>query len=549
MPVIEGEYVDAIDLRGEMSWELGKAILDCPICSDPDRPLSLTLVKGGQYELFLLCRCEPHSVVAALEQIAFPPALSNGKHEPPQEGAREPDLATQSTKKVARSEHLTERLAAAVLQEEYFSRDGGGKLYAFRHGVYAANGEARIESRVKGLLADWGKEWTQHRGHEVVEYIRIDTPELWERPPLSMLNLKNGLLQIKDMQLKAHHQRFLSPVQLPIEYVPTADCPRMRAFVEQTFPDDARAVAWQLFAWLMLPDTSIQKAVLLTGEGANGKSTFLAALAAFLGKRNLVSLSLQKLEAERFASARLVGRLANICPDLPSVHLSDTSMFKAITGGDSIAAEYKHRDGFDFTPFCRLVFSANHPPHSSDSSPAFFRRWLVLPFMHIFEGEAAIPRAELDKALADPAEQSGILNEALRVLPELRQNGFIESETMRQAWLDLRQATDPLAVWLDRETVEDPLGVWVRRDMWRAYQRDATACGRPPIHENVFGKALRKYRPGLVEAQRTIDGKDHWVWLGISPRPDPLQAQNETQATQTTQAPANCKRFDGNWHN
>jgi hypothetical protein len=48
--------------------------------------------------------------------------------------------------------------------------------------------------------------------------------------------------------------------------------------------------------------------------------------------------------------------------------------FKALWAGDTLVAEYKFKDSFEFTPYARLVFSANHPPRSADSSHAFFRR-------------------------------------------------------------------------------------------------------------------------------------------------------------------------------
>jgi putative DNA primase/helicase len=134
----------------------------------------------------------------------------------------------------------------------------------------------------------------------------------------------------------------------------------------------------------MTPDTSIQKAILLMGDGANGKSTYLRGQLAFIGKHNIAAVSLHKIENDRFSAARLVGRLANICPDLPGTELTSTSVFKAITGGDAMMAEYKFRDSFEFVPYARLIFSANHPPKSQDASPAFFRRWIVVPFERTF---------------------------------------------------------------------------------------------------------------------------------------------------------------------
>ena len=129
---------------------------------------------------------------------------------------------------------------------------------------------------------------------------------------------------------------------------PEATCPKWEKFLSETFPEDSQDVAWEIPGHLMIPDRSLQKAVLLLGEGSNGKSTYQRALVSFLGRRNVASLTLHNLESNRFAPARLVGKLANICADLPSADLTGSSMFKAITGGDVITGERKHVDSFDF---------------------------------------------------------------------------------------------------------------------------------------------------------------------------------------------------------
>ena len=85
-----------------------------------------------------------------------------------------------------------------------------------------------------------------------------------------------------------------------------ARCPAWDNFTAEVFPEDAQQLAYELPAWLMSPDTSEQKAVLLLGEGANGKSTYLAGINAFLGRENCTSISLQKLETDRLAVARLI---------------------------------------------------------------------------------------------------------------------------------------------------------------------------------------------------------------------------------------------------
>jgi putative DNA primase/helicase len=254
-----------------------------------------------------------------------------------------------------------------------------------------------------------------------------------------------------------------------------------------------------------------------TGDAANGKSTYLRAVLAFTGKHNSSSVSLHKLENDRFSAARLVGRLANICPDLPTTDLVSTSVFKAITGGDPLMAEYKFKDSFEFIPYARLIFSANHPPKSRDASPAFFRRWLVVPFERTFADGApgTIPRDRLDAMLADPAELSGVLNKALEAVVAIRKRGLSDSDSTRHAMDEFRQATDPLSVRLDRHTILRPDAVIPQDRLYREYGRNCSDTGRPTISKTAFGRAIKKLRPTVADYQRTANGVLAWCYVGI----------------------------------
>jgi len=408
-------------------------------------------------------------------------------------------------------------LADAIVRSDYFAVDAGGWLYRYVNGVYRPEGRDYIRRRCKQILEETGatQSWSTSRANQVVEYIRVDAPGLWDRPPLDVLNVENGLLDVTTRELHAHTPDFLSAVQLPVTYNPTADCPAWRTFTETTLLEDCQHLPWQLIAWLMTPDTSIQKAALFLGDGGNGKSVLMGGIQTFLGSENVAGVSLHKLEADRFATARLVGKLANICPDLPSDHLAGTSIFKAITGGDPLHAEYKYGTSFEFVPFVRLVFSANHPPRSSDSSKAFFRRWMVVPFTRTFSGENEIPRRVLDARLADPRELSGVLNMALDALPTVREQGITESDSMQAAWNEFRQVTDPVLVWLDRNTVKGADAFVTKGDLLRAYNEDATAHKRPPMLDSQFGAVVKQWYPQVREGQKRIGDERPKVWYGI----------------------------------
>jgi putative DNA primase/helicase len=239
---------------------------------------------------------------------------------------------------------------------------------------------------------------------------------------------------------------------------------------------------------------------------------------------------LHALESDRFAAARLLGKLVNICPDLPSAYLESTSVFKAIVGGDRIPAEYKFRDGFDFEPFARLLFSANHPPKSGDSSEGFFRRWVVVPFEKTFAPERAgyVPRDLLLSQLTAAAELSGLLNQALDALPRVLSGGFTDAESIRQAAEDFRAATDHFSVWLELATLDHP-AAWVPMATLAAtYNAACEQAGRPPMNRTAFGRALKRARAEIRDSRRMVNGKQVLGYQGIGLR----QEQQSSEALQ-----------------
>jgi putative DNA primase/helicase len=267
----------------------------------------------------------------------------------------------------------------------------------------------------------------------------------------------------------------------------------------------------------MTPDTSKQKAFLAVGDGGNGKSVVLNLYTNFIGRQNCWSESLHRLETNQFAGASLVGKLANICGDLPSGHLRETSFFKSVVGGDPITVERKNGHSFQTKLYSRFIFSANHVPRSNDSSSGFFDRWLVIPFDKKFRGaKREIPRDVLDARLTTPAELSGLLNHALDALKSLQKtNRFTVPQSVRDAGQEFRAATDPFSVWLSKNVIEAPDAFVVKRELREAYADDCRRAARPVMTDTGFSLSLKNVYEGLRETQKTVAAKIERVWLGI----------------------------------
>jgi P4 family phage/plasmid primase-like protien len=404
---------------------------------------------------------------------------------------------------------LVRFLAETIESQASFACDAGGLLYIYQDGVYVPEAERYVKQTVIYYLKAWNdtKHWSSHLSAETTAFLATCAPTLWERPPLDLLNVRNGLLDLQSRTLQPHTPSFLSTVQLPVFYDPAAGCPVWCNFLQKVLPPDVyeAGLVWALLAQMLVGDIDSHQAILLSGTGGNGKSGLLQAIRAFLSPA-VANLNLDAISSDRFAAAHLYGKLANICDDLSSRHLADTSTFKRIVGGDIITADRKYRDPLVFRPFARLIFSANELPQASDASEGFYDRWVVIPFNATFRGQQdEIPRHILDAQLAAPEEFSGVLNRALAAMPSALGCRLPSTPSIKQAFQEFRNSTDWVLIWLERMLDEHPTGVIEKKAIHQALILEAQRQRRAVISPTALYRQIRKHWPHVIETQRRLD--------------------------------------------
>ncbi len=88
-----------------------------------------------------------------------------------------------------------------------------------------------------------------------------------------------------------------------------------------------RLLIEEMIGYTLFRRNELGKAFILTGQGANGKSTLLEVLNELLGEENIASVSLEELN-HRFKTFQLEGKLANIGDDISNKYIEDNSTFK-----------------------------------------------------------------------------------------------------------------------------------------------------------------------------------------------------------------------------
>jgi P4 family phage/plasmid primase-like protien len=236
----------------------------------------------------------------------------------------------------------------------------------------------------------------------------------------------------------------------------------------------------------------------------------------FLGDQNVSHASIQELNNDRFAIADLHGKLANVCADLKAKKLNNTGIFKMLVSGDTIRAQRKHGQPFDFRNIAKLIFSANEIPESNDQTYAYFKRWIVLLFDRIFQGEDK--DTNLIEELTTEEELSGLLNLAIIALKQLiKDNGFIHVDNVYSVQKEYNQNASAIDDFLNSQCqidVTDRDNCTICRDLYHSYILYCKYSNKLPVSDNIFGSHL--IAKGVKKERRTVNRIREYCYIGLS---------------------------------
>jgi putative DNA primase/helicase len=408
---------------------------------------------------------------------------------------------------------LVQKLAGYLSHDLAVGPDG--RLWLYEGGVYRLADDELRRRHVRALGDRYRAGQDATVRNAVIDGQNL--PRLRIEPDSNRINLRNGMLDWRTGTLEPHSPDALSTIQLPVTFDPDAECPQFSAWLAERVPADSLEMTWEAIGYALMSGNPYDTAILLRGPGSSGKSTFLNVLQHMLGRNNVSNLSLRAMSG-RFEAAELYGKIANVCGDIDSKFLDDTSMFKQLTGRDEITAQRKFGHPFTFVSFAKPIFSANETWRTNDTSEGYLRRWVILSFPN----KVARSVDFSEQPFFD--EASGILNKAMDALRRLMARGQFEvSASSRELFEEFEQANDVLRTWL----AESERATWDvgnesmranRKELYENYRWWAMANGYAPKNAGEFYKGLRNigFTGAVVNGTRYFKGialeaeKLHW---------------------------------------
>lgn len=436
---------------------------------------------------------------------------------------------------------ITEKVVKFLEKNYYVKTVRGEKeemwIYNPKMGVYEKDGDKILLEKIREIFqiehdAYWGK--------RVLEKIKRDTginqEEFFNHPPEFKIPCKNGLLNIKTGELTEFTPEEIHLAAIPVTFDSTAKCSEIENHFAKVlkYPDD-KEVIYELVGYCLWKGYPIHKCAALDGTGNNGKSVTLNLIEAFLGKNNVTHLTIQEVEENNYASGDLIGKLANLGPELPQTTLRKTTKFKALTSGAPISSDRKYKDRLEGVSYAKQLFACNDLPMSLDDSFAFFRRWIIIdfPFTFVmkeeFEKMSGEERKEIhareadmliEEKLISEVELSGLLNKALEGVQRLIKNREFSDAKCTQ---DIRERYErkscSLVAFLYDKTEEGNEEDYIIQSELKQRFRKFCKMERlimKPTKTNEMDDVLLKFRGASPGRKREdADGPFFHIWKGI----------------------------------
>ena len=372
-----------------------------------------------------------------------------------------------------------------------------GILHIYNDGIYTSNINEIEKSMIKYIPI-----LTKSKRSEVIAYLELISPNKLLSPPTHVV-VKNGLLNITTMEIEEFTPNYISKNKIPVAFNPAAYHEDMDKTLDKISCKDKylRYLLEEMVGYCLLRRNELGKSFILTGQGSNGKSTILDVMKALIGPDNISSVSLNEL-GQRFKTAELYGRMANVGDDISNGYIEDNSLFKKLVTGETVNVERKGKDPFDFNNYSKLIFSANEIPRINDTSDGLMRRLVIVPFNAKFSKEDPDFDPFIKDKLLSNESLEYLLNRAfMGLLRVLSNRSFTSVDTVEEEIREYEKVNNPVINFLEEFKVENESNNQV-------YLKYATWCldsGLKKLSKIQFGREICKY--GYESRQKKIDGK------------------------------------------
>lgn len=377
------------------------------------------------------------------------------------------------------------------------------QLHIFKDGIYVP-GYRAIEGEMIQLIPHL----RDAQRKEVLKYLEL-IAEPAKAADANFIAFKNGVYDVAHEVMVPPSPDLILTNRIEHNFNPAAYSELMDSTLNKLAcqDKDIRALLEECVGYCFYRRNELGKAFILTGDKSNGKSTFLDVVAAILGEDNISTLDIKEL-GDRFSTSMMFGKLANIADDIGDDFLQGTqvSVFKKVVTGNRIKAERKGQDPFEFSPYVKILASANEIPRMKDKTGAVLRRLVIIPFNAIFSKDDPDYRPFIKYDLMQPEALEYMIALGMEGLKRVISNRAFTVPTLVQEQLDeYEESNNPIIAFL-KDVELSELENEPTSDVYRRYNLFCTENSLQAMSAIAFTKQLCR-RCGFTLTRKRVDGE------------------------------------------
>lgn len=318
--------------------------------------------------------------------------------------------------------------------------------------VWAPLPDKELQREMAQIYIDAEVAYSQNAVKSAVETMKLSLPVMGVTAR-NLIGFSNGVFDTRTGQFRQHSKTDWlliaseSPFSPPAEGETLAShAPNFWKWLRRSVASNDRKTDRVLAALFMVLANRYDWQLFLevTGPGGSGKSVMAEICTMLAGKANTVSASMKALEDAR-DRALVVGYSLIIMPDMTR-YAGDGAGIKAITGGDKVSIDPKHKAPYS-TRIPAVVLAVNNNAMTfSDRSGGISRRRVIFNFSEV------VPENERDSMLAEKIE--GELAVVIRHLL----TRFADQDEARRLLYEQQKSEEALAIKREGDSLVDFCG-------------------------------------------------------------------------------------------
>lgn len=391
---------------------------------------------------------------------------------------------------------------ATYMKNQFHIIKINNQLHLYEDGIYVT-GQDKIESKMIEVVPSLNRA----KRSEVYAYINLLIRKNLRTLDANLIAFKNGVYNIEDGSFTDFSPDYIITNKINWNYNPSAKSELAETTLKKFACNDEKIekLLKEVIGYCFYRYNELGKAFILTGDKSNGKSTFLDMISYLLGQENISSLDLAEL-GERFKTAELFGKLANIGDDIKGDFIPDLAIFKKLVTGDRVNAERKGQDPFEFNNYSKMLFSANKIPRVKDETGAVLRRLIIVPFNAKFTKDDKDYDPYIKYKLRSDEVMEYLILVGLNGLKDVLGNkGFTISEKVETELQEFDEMNNPILMFI-RDNDENDIKNHTTNEVYLNYTEYCRESGLNPLGKIEFSRQMCK-NFGFKVAVRKIDGK------------------------------------------